>query len=350
MNNIIPSVYIEGREVELLKGAYTNTGGLRAATLEFTLPLISDGYRQLWNKEVTFYANPYESTPIFRGYIKRVKEDFNVITVYAQDVLGYLVKAGEQGQASIALTDDENLDGLTAANAIRKAIKIAKLDTKIGTAYIGDTTPSVSSSRPPLRGTHTLLDIIKSLMGRAVDNSVSPPRTNIIKVVDDGNQSQLVIERESDTDSSNIKHIFTEKDNITNLKIVKRKVPTYVIVNGKNGVKGTFSHEGAIEAYDRNYLELTNESLKSPAECVDFAQKVFRANLITQYEYGINTVDGYHLSENDVVRVETGDKSFTGNYRVRGKKIAFTHSEFTIGININRKPPTLVEYIAQQDN
>ena len=41
---------------------------------------------------------------------------------------------------------------------------------------------------------------------------------------------------------------------------------------------------------------------------------------------------------------------FTGNYRVRGKKIAFTNSEFTIGININRQPPTLVEYISQQDN
>ena len=55
MNELTPSVYIEGKEVELLRGAYTNTGGLRAATLEVTLPLESDGYRKLWNKEVTSF-------------------------------------------------------------------------------------------------------------------------------------------------------------------------------------------------------------------------------------------------------------------------------------------------------
>ena len=350
MNNLTPSVYIEGRQVDVIKGAYTNTGGLRAATLQITLPLVSDGYRKLWNKEITFYANPYESVPIFRGYIKRVKEDFDTITIYAQDVLGYLVKAGDSTQAVVALTNQDNIDGLTVGSAVKKIISMAKLNTKIGTDYIGDTTPLVSSSNPPLRGSFTLIDIIKQLMSRAVDNSVSPPRPNIIKIFDDGNMSQLVIELENDTSSANIKHIFSEYDNITNLKIINRKVPTIVVVNGKNGIKGTFSHTSAIEAFDRNYLEVTNEQLKSPAECVDFGQKIFRANLITQYEYGIDTVDGYHLAENDVVRVETTDKIFTGNYRVRGKKIAFTSGEFTIGININRKPPTLAEYIVRQDN
>ena len=350
MSQIIPSIYIEGREVEVIKGAYTTTGGLRAATLEFTLPLETDGFRQLWNKEVTFYLNPYESTPIFRGYIKRVKEDFNNIVVYAQDVLGYLVKGGNKEQAMIALTKEDNLDGLTVGNAMRKAIKMAKLDTKIGTQYIGDTTPLVTSSQLNLRGTLTLLDIFKNLLGLAVDDSSSPPKPNLVRLVDDGSQSQLLIELESDVDTAQIKHVFTENNNITNLKIINRKVPTYVVVNGKNGAKGTFSHDSAIEAYDRNFLEVTNESLESPAECVNFAQQVFRANLITQYEYGIDTVEGYHLNENDVIRVETDDDIFTGNYRVRGKKIAFTHSEFTIGLNINRKPPTLAEYIVQQDN
>ena len=350
MNAVIPSIYIEGREVEVIKGAYTNTGGLRAATLEFTLPLESDGYRKLWNKEVTFFANPYESTPIFRGYIKRVKEDFNQIVCYAQDELGYLVKGGNPESAQINLTDRENLDGLTMANAMRKAIKLAKLDSKLGTDYIGDSTPIISASNPPLRGTMTLKAIFKSLLSRAVDNSVSPPRPNLIRLIDDGNISQLVIEVESALDSNVIKHVFSEDSNITDLKIVNRKVPTFVIVNGKNGVSGRFSHDTAIEAFDRNYLEVTNEALLSPAECVDFAQKIFRANLTTEYEYGLSTVDGYHLNENDIIRVETEDAIFSGNYRVRGKKIAFTQTEFTIGININRKPPTLAEYVEQQDN
>tara|TARA_A100001391_G_scaffold196716_1_gene175717 strand:+ start:4249 stop:5301 length:1053 start_codon:yes stop_codon:yes gene_type:complete len=350
MNEITPEVRIEGVLADYIDGIYQNTGGLTAATLQFKLPKTYAGYKDLWNKEVTLHLREHDTTPIFRGYIKRLKENFNDVEVYAQDVLGYMVKGGNPEKAKIALTDKDNIDGMTAGNAITKSISKALLSTKVGTDIIGDTTPIVSSSRPPLRGTLSVLDIIKELVGRAVDNSGTVPRPNIAKVVDDGSTSQLVIELESDLDSAEVKHIFTEYDNIIDLKIVNKKVPTVVIVNGANGVKGTFSHDTAVEAYDRNYLEVTNESLKSPAECKDFAQKLFRANLTTQYEYGIETFEGAYLSENDVIRVETEDKKFSGNYRIRGKKISFSPSSFSIGLNINRKPPTLAEYIARQDN
>ena len=261
-----------------------------------------------------------------------------------------MVKGGNPEKAKIALTDKDNIDGMTAGNAIRKAVAMALLNTKVGTDIIGDTTPIISSSRPPLRGTLGVLDIIKQLVSRAVDDSGTIPRPNIVRVVDDGSSSQLVIELESDLDSAEIKHVFSEYDNITDLKIINRKVPTIIIVNGADGVKGTFSHDTAVEAFDRNYLEVTNTALRSPAECKDFAQKLFRANLTTQYEYGIETFEGAYLSENDVIRVETEDQKFSGNYRVRGKKITFNPSSFSVGLNINRKPPTLAEYISQQDN
>ena len=349
MKKIIPEIRIEGIVVPFTKGAYTSSGGLTAATLQFTLPTNYGGFKKLWNKEVTFYVNMYDNKPLFRGYIKRVKEDFNDITLYAQDILGYMVLGGNDEKAKIALTDRENIDGLTIGNGIRKAIKLANLDTKIKTDYIGDTTPIVSSSRPPLRGTMGIKQIIQELLGRAVDNSGAVPRTNIIKVFDDGTNSQLTIELEEDLDNSEIKHTFTEYDNIINLRIINRKVPTIVIVNG-DGVKGTFKHDSAIEAYDRNFLEVNNDALKSPAECVDFGQKIFRANLQTQYEYSISSPEGMYLVENDIIRVDTKDPKFTGNYRVRGKKIAFGNNSFTIGLNINRKPPTLTEYVSSQDN
>tara|TARA_R100000329_G_scaffold80054_1_gene68502 strand:- start:372 stop:1424 length:1053 start_codon:yes stop_codon:yes gene_type:complete len=350
MNEITPEVRIEGVLADYIDGIYQNTGGLTAATLQFKLPKTYAGYKDLWNKEVTLHLREHDTTPIFRGYIKRLKENFNDVEVYAQDVLGYMVKGGNPEKAKIALTDKDNIDGMTAGNAITKSISKALLSTKVGTDIIGDTTPIISSSRPPLRGTLSVLDIIKELVSRAVDNSGTVPRPNMAKVVDDGSTSQLVIELESDLDSAEVKHVFTEYDNIIDLKIVNKKVPTVVIVNGANGVKGTFSHDTALEAYDRNYLEVTNESLKSPAECKDFAQKLFRANLTTQYEYGIETFEGAYLSENDVIRVETEDQKFSGNYRIRGKKISFSPSSFSIGLNINRKPPTLAEYIARQDN
>ena len=96
----------------------------------------------------------------------------------------------------IPLDERNNIDGLTAANAIRKAINIAELSDKIGTDCIGDTTPLISSSRPPLRGTMSLEDIIKDLLSRAIDDSGSVPRPNIAKLIDDGAKSQFVIELE----------------------------------------------------------------------------------------------------------------------------------------------------------
>tara|TARA_R110000824_G_scaffold45871_6_gene132396 strand:+ start:687 stop:1739 length:1053 start_codon:yes stop_codon:yes gene_type:complete len=350
MRSLTPSIRIEGRDQPFIQGAYTNTGGFTAATLQFDLPLTYGGYKKLWNKEVTFYLDSVDGKPIFRGYIKRIKEDLNKVTIIAQDVIGYMVLGGNPEKAKIVLNDKENIDGLTAGNAIRKAIQMANLDSKISTDYIGDTTPSISSSRPPLRGTLGVLNIIKRLISRAIDDSGSLPRTNVVRVVDDGVTSQLIIELESDTDSADVKHVFTEYDNITGVQIINRKVPTVVLVNGEGGVASTFIHDGAVSAFDRNYLEVSNDALESPAECKDFAQKLFRANLVTQYEYSIKTFQGAYLNENDVIRIETDDPKFTGNYRVRGKRIAFSPNSYDVGLNINRKPPTLAEFIVQQDN
>jgi len=350
MKVLTPSITIDGRHIDFIDGALTSTGGLTAASLQFKLPLSVGGNMTLWNKEVLLYFNEFEGTPLFRGYVKRVKETLQYVEIFAQDALGYLKLGGDSTKAMVPLTDRDNIDGLTVGNAISKAISLAQLSDKIGTDCIGDTTPLISSSRPPLRGTLSLEDIIKQLLSKAIDDSGSVPRPNIGKLIDDGSKSQFVIELESDLKTTDPVMIFNEYDNITSLKIINKKIPTIIIVNGANDVKAQFSHEGAIEAYDKTYLEVTNEKLKSPAECKDFAQKLFRANLETQYEYGIDSFDGVYLEENEVVTIKTDDPEFSGNYRVRGKKIAFTPGGFSIGININRKPPTLAEYIKQQDN
>ena len=104
------------------------------------------------------------------------------------------------------------------------------------------------------------------------------------------------------------------------------------------------------DGVDTSDNKLTNQALESPAKCKDFAQKLFRANLHVQYQYGMTSFVGAYLNENDVIRIETPDPRFSGNYRVRGKSISFSPTAFKIGININKKPPTLAEYIVRQDN
>ena len=350
MNKVIPKITIDGKEIDFLNGSLTSTGGLRTASLQFSIPLKYAVDRKLWNKEVLFYINDTNSAPLFRGYIKRMKETLTNVEIIAQDSLGYLVLGGSSTKAIIALTDKNNLDGLTAGAAITKAISIANLSSKIGTDFIGDTVPPISSSRPPLRGTMSVLAIIKELLGRAIDDSGDMPRPNIARLVDDGIKNQLIIELESDINTDTVVHKFSETDNIITLKIINRKPPTIIVVNGKNEIKATYTHESARTALDTNYLEVTNDALESPAACRDFAQKIFRANLQTQYEYGIKTLEGVYLSENDIINIKADQKEFSGNYRVRGKKIALTPGGISVGININRKPPTLIEYMRQQDS
>ena len=350
MNEISPRITIDGVDVDYLDGAYNNPGNLSAATLTFKLPLTYGGMKKLWNKEVCLYLNKQDSTPLFRGWIKRTNLDFNEVEIFAQDIVGYMLLGGSSDKAVIALTEEDNLDGLSAGAAIIKALLKAKLDTKLGTAILGNTTPVVSSVRPPLRGTMSILEIIKALLSQAIDTSGTLPRPNIARIIDNGSISQLVIELEADLDSDPVVHIYDERTNISELNIINKKVPTIVVVNGKGGVKGTFAHDSAIAAYDRTYLEVTNESLESPAECKSFAQELFRANLHVQYEYGLQVLEGAYLNENDVIRIQTDNPKFSGNYRVIGKTVSFSPTNYSVGLSINRKPPTLAEYISSRDN
>ena len=351
MSQRIPRVTIDGRDVDFVRAAYTQPGGLAAASLEFNLP-IQEEIRKLWNKEVTFYVDKGDSKPIFRGWINRTKKTDNDVTIFAEDAIGYMIKGGDTNVAKIVFDETQNVDGLTVGAAIKKIIELAKLDSKIGTDYIGDTSPRIGSvQKTPIRGTLDILSAIKTLLARPINLAdQSLPRQNILRVSDDGEQSQLFIELQADPATDPIKHIYTNDHNIISLDVIDRKVPTYIVVNGKDGTTGTFTHDGAIEALDRSYLEVTNENLESPAECKTFAARLYQANLKDRYQYGIRVTDGYYLNENDVVRVETRDNVYSGNYRVVAKRINANQGGYEIGITINKKAPTLAEYIGSRDN
>jgi len=350
MREISPKIFIEGSEIDYVEGDYSLNGGLTAAELTFSIPKPAGDFRKLWNREVTLYLNDFDSVPLFRGWIKRAEQDLNSLEIKAEDAFGYLVKSGGQSQAKLTLTERDNLDGLTVGALLIKAIQKANLQDKIGTDYIGNTVPPINSVSEPLRGSMTLHEILSDLLSKAVDNSGTLPRPNIARLIDDGTNSQLIIELESDVETDTVVHTYTERDNIIELSILNRKIPTFITVNGKDGVTATFKHTSAITALDNNPLEVDNDSLGSPAECLDFAQKLFRANLKNQFEYSLDITEGAYLVENDVIKIITDDPDYSGNYRIIGKKISFAPDSYKIDITINRKPPTLAEFLASEDN
>ena len=334
-------IFIDGKSIEFTQASLKVRGGNTASELNFVIPTAQANFRKYWNKEVTVFFQHGDGIPLFRGRIlDSVINANNSIKFRAVDVYGFLT--GHQ-RAQINLDDYQNIDGLTAGASIIKMIKLAKLNDIIGTDYIGNTTPVIKNLSP--RGTITILDEINSYMKRAVDLSNEDlPRQNIIVVKDDGIKSQLHIETRADIENETPVKVYTYNTNIISFQVHNRHIPTSIIVKGDK-VSDTFTHTSAASALGEFFLEVSNPELKSRAECINFGQKIFRANAKSQYEYSLDTFEGVYLEENDVVHITDEETGVEGNFRIIGKTVTFSPNTFKLKLTINKRPPILGEYL-----
>lgn len=343
MREVSSRILIDGRSVEFTNGQYNKSGGNTATVLTFSIVGDDTSFRKYWNKEVIFYLNEQESYPFFRGRVinTTIRGEYKT-EVTAVDALGLLTG---HDTAYVSLDDNNNVDGLTIAGALKKFIEIANLDEIIGTDYLRDTTP-VTRMKPPLRGRVEILSSIVGALGR-VDNITTDnlPRHNLIRVLDDGDKAQLAIEVAADAEvTTPVKH-FDYKNNIIKFKVDNRKIPTHISVSG-DGVSIEWTHTSATAAFGHNQLSVANDSLKSRAACQDYAQQVFLANLRAKYEYTLSTYEGAYLDENDVVSIRDDKTEVDGNFRVIGKSISFGPTKYQVSLSINRRPPLLAEFLA----
>tara|TARA_Y100000310_G_C20658956_1_gene803586 strand:+ start:1340 stop:2371 length:1032 start_codon:yes stop_codon:yes gene_type:complete len=334
-------IYINGERVDYSAGTLLKEGGNTASRLSFTIPGDDVTYRKYWAKEVTFFFDKSDAYPMFRGFIinAEINENYSV-SFRAVDVLGFLTGIN---RASIVLDEKRNIDGLTIAGALKKMIGLSSL-TKIGTDYLNDTDPIKKISR--VRNRVFVLDTITKELGELYNTTdVDLPRQNIIKVVDDGTTGQLVFELLKNVDNSIPSYIFTYDDNIINFEVQNRKIPTIITVKGKGGHSALFSHTGAMAAYGEHFMNVSNPNLKSRAECMDFAQKVFNANLKAKYEYNLTTFEGAYLEENDVIKIIDDSTEVEGNFRIVGKTINFGPGAYEITLTINQQPPLISQFL-----
>jgi|1_EtaG_2_1085319.scaffolds.fasta_scaffold23156_2 hypothetical protein len=334
-------IFIDGKSVEFTQASLKERGGSTAAVLTFVVPFGESNYRKYWNKEVTVFFQEGDGTPIFRGrIISSAVASNNAVKFRALDVLGLLT--GQQ-RARVTLDDNKNIDGLSAGGSIIKLIQMAKLEDVVGIDYIGDTTPIIQNENP--RGIIVILDEIKNYIKRAVDMSnINLPVQNIIVVKDDGSKAQLRFETKSDIETATPIKFYTYNKNMVSFSAIERPIPTSIIVKGKK-VSATFTHESAVTAEGHYFLEVTNDKLLSKAECMDFAQKIFRANVKAKYEYKLKTFEGVYLKENDVIYIDDDETGIDGNFRIIGKTVTFSPHQFNLELTINKRPPILGEYV-----
>ncbi len=152
-------IFIDGKQVDYINGTLVKDGGNTASRLNFVIPGENSSMRKYWGKEVTFFLDESDASPMFRGFIENLEIEGNQsIAVRALDVLGYLTGLD---RASITLDDSNNLDGSTIGGALIDMIQMANL-TEVGVDYIGDTNPI--QRMPKTRGTVFILDTITAAL------------------------------------------------------------------------------------------------------------------------------------------------------------------------------------------
>tara|TARA_R110000744_G_scaffold2344_17_gene9597 strand:- start:573 stop:1601 length:1029 start_codon:yes stop_codon:yes gene_type:complete len=341
MLEITSKVLIDGKSVDFTTASYKQSGGLSAAQLTVSLPGTDTSYRKYWGKEIIAYLNLEDTYPFFRGYVMdaTIENEFS-LKLIALDALGWLT--GHQ-KATVYIKDNNNIDGLTIGAGLKKLISLANLDDTVGTDYIGDTKPKVTA-RNNVRGDLVILNWLKKSMGEAIDDSGNIPLENTLVVRDDGTKGQLCLELLSDVDTVQPSYTFYE-NNLIGYNVKARKMPTTIIVKGKNKVMGKYRHSSAAKAYGENFKQISNNNLSSPAACVNFGRMVFYANVENQYEISITTYEGVYLLPNDVIRLNIKNADVSGNYRVVGKEVTFSPSKFEVKLNINQRPPILSDFL-----
>jgi hypothetical protein len=333
-------VYLDGKSVDFITANLKKQGGTTATGFDFVLPKEDASFRKFWNKEVLFFINKSDSYPAFRGrVISTVAAGDREVQFQCADALGFLTG---NYKAEVTLDNSKNIDGLTPGASVKKLIAIANLQDIIGTDMLGETNPIIQMD--VLRGTYSIMDIIKKILKEVLTGD-STPRENIIRVVDDGNKSQLVFETKKDVDTVQPVKTYTYDDNIISFKVTDRKIPTTVIVQGDIGIRATFRHSSAASAFGENFITVVNNQLKSRAACMDWGQKVYNANLNTQFEYILDTFDGLYLEPNDVIKIIDDKTDTSGNYTVVGKSISCGANTFRLQLTINKRPPILSTFI-----
>ena len=335
-------IYIDGKQVDFTSGTLTKDGGNTASRLNFVIPGENSSMRKYWNKEVTFFLDVSDSTPMFRGFIENLEiVDNQAISCRALDILGHLTGLD---RAAVTLDESNNVDGMTLGGALIKMIEMANLENKVKTDYLGDTNPVQKIDK--IRGKVFILDTITGLLN-TVYNISNPdfPRKNFLKVTDDGTQGQLLFETESDAENEPPVYIFDYEQNIINFDAQDRKIPTIITVEGSNDARITYKHQSAIEAFGDHSLSVTNSFLKSRAECQDFAQEIFLANLKAKYEYTLASTNGFYLNENDVVSIIDEDTVVDGKFRIIGKTLNFGEGQLSLQLTINKQPPLLSRFL-----
>ena len=334
-----PRIYIKDKEIGFTSFNIHFPGGSQINSCSIQINHLPD-WSRFFNEEVKVYLNENDGSPIFRGFVKQVVPSDTSVSITVQDPR-YLL-TGNDG-LSINLNEEENYDGYTVSqfliDYIEKYVNIGK--TYLATDFISDTT--ISTNMSELRGNQPDIYgmITNTLSIKIDDTNIDNLSGYFIDVVDDGINSQLIIQKEKSL-SSSPSLILSQLDGIQKITYNRRMPPSYGINYSIKGVAGIYQHGNM--PYGR-ITETGSANFNNPADAT-YASMI---NILKQQddkeEISVDVTRGYNINVGSIVRLNVDDFDIRGNHRITSKRITYNKNSLSCNIGLNRKLVTLKDYI-----
>ena len=334
-------LFIEDKEIlSNSKGTINYSGNGQLNILNVVIDNVDLQYDSLFGKKIELYLNESgsdDSTPIFRGFIKRFTPTEKNVTIRALDVRTMIT-----GKDAIKLnsTDFKNYDGKTVASFLYSIItdKVNYNETLIGLDMLSDT--DIPIKMAGIRGDNLdILRLVNERLSETIDKTdYLNPLGYFLDVKESSEYSNIIITKEkllTDVPS----YTFAYGDGLQNLKYKKILPLNTVYYN------------------DGRSIEYTNRPAGQSATVISKVKDVAEARqlgleqiLLEQQQNAEITVDVskcYDIGLGSLIFLDVPDDDIYGTQRVQGKMINFG-AAVTCKLNLNKKPIKLSDYVQTQ--
>ena len=299
------------------------------------------------NKEIKFFLNygSTDSVPIFRGFIRQFTPTDKNIKVTAYD--GRTFIQGKEAQ-TISLTDSSNYDGYTVAQYLSEIIQ-DKVNlnnvTRIGLGMLNDVSPPVlmKGVRGENQSPYDLA--VKQIKGSIDKESINDGvvYSYNIDMIDDGNKSNIVINKDKSLDSTP-SATFAYLDGIIKYSHKFRTAPSYITAKTKDGKTVSYQDGNLPTGLVGTNLKGNFTDTASATEAALF-ESIKKNKSTTQIS--LHVTKGFDIALGSIIKINVPEDELSmNNHRVVSKSISFSFSKgTTCQLSLNREPILLSDYI-----
>lgn len=338
---ILPKLVVDGVEVnEFTNFSLSFPGSNQLNKLQVTITNPDYDNAALFGKTVELYLNAgsIDTVPIFRGVIKTLSPTDKNVSLSCLDVRSFII--GKDAR-KYNITDEDNYDGYSVAQFLRKIIDDNVNDDKIriGLDMLRDTDNLIPLTN--YRGNEPPLPVATSKLDDSVDTTdLDNPLFYMIDIEEGTNNSHIVIKKQKYlTETSSVK--LSLNDGIISYSYKRRPIPSRVDIKSKNYISsvqlGSTPHGP--------YSTSISKDFDNPEEARKYALSFLKRQQQEIDEITIQSSKGYYTSLESIVSIDVDKPEIDGNHRLVSKSISFNNNALTLSLNLNKRPIKVSQYL-----